>query len=180
IARKRRVLASLGGESAHHRTVELDALAGSGERSLAAVCATLDPALGTAILTEGLINYFERDDIVAMWRRFAAQLQRFPHGLYLSDMLLGDDNRGPVTTGFGWLLSAFVRGRVHLPFATAEQVEDALEEAGLVGVALDPRDFAFELEGLEAAGAGRVRVLEAAAQASRAETAGGHRSAAPA
>jgi O-methyltransferase involved in polyketide biosynthesis len=163
IAHKRRILAALGGETAHHRTVEIDALADTGPASLAAVCATLDPTKGTAILTEGLINYFERDVVLAIWRRFATALRRFPRSLYLSDLLLRDDNRGAISTGFGWLLSAFVRGRVHLPFATAEQAEDALESVGLVGLLLDPREFAFELKDLEAAGAGRVRIVEAIA-----------------
>lgn len=164
LAHKRRILATLGGETAHHRTAEIDALADTGPTSLAAVCATLDPTQGTAILTEGLINYFERDTMLAMWRRFAAALGRFPRNLYLSDIVLRDDNRGPLSTGFSWVLSAFVRGRVHMPFATAEQAEDALEAAGLIGLLLDPRDFAFEIKGLEAAGAGRVRIIEAIAK----------------
>ena len=158
---KRRILAELGGESPHHRTAEIDALADTGPNSLAAVCATLDPLRGTAIITEGLINYFDRDTVLAMWRRFAAALQPFPRSLYLSDVMLYDDNHGPLSTAFLWLLSAFVRGRVHFPFTTAEHTEDALEQAGMVGIALDPRDFAFELADLEPAGAARVRIIEA-------------------
>jgi O-methyltransferase involved in polyketide biosynthesis len=163
IAHKRRILAALDGESPHHRTVEIDALADTGPRSIEAICESLDATRGTAILTEGLINYFERDVVLAMWRRFATALRRFPRSLYLSDLMLRDDNRGPISTGFSWLLSAFVRGRVHLHFDTAEQAEDALEQAGLVGLLLDPREFALELPDLEAAGAGRVRIVEAVA-----------------
>jgi O-methyltransferase involved in polyketide biosynthesis len=164
IAHKRRILASLGGETAHHRTAEIDALADIGPTSLAQICATLDPARGTAIITEGLLNYFERDVIVAMWHRFATALRRFPRSLYLSDLMLRDANRGPVSTGFAWLLSAFVRGRVHLPFATVDAAEAALDHAGLVGHLLDPRELATELDELEPAGASRVRIIEAAAR----------------
>jgi O-methyltransferase involved in polyketide biosynthesis len=164
LAHKRRILAALGGETAHHRTAEIDALVDTGPTSLAAVCATLDPSKGTAIITEGLINYFDHDSVLAMWRRFAAALGRFPRSLYLSDLLLRGDNQGPVSTAFYWFLSAFVRGRVHMPFATAEQAEDALEATGLVGILLDPRDFAFELQGLESGGASRVRIIEAIAK----------------
>jgi O-methyltransferase involved in polyketide biosynthesis len=164
LAHKRRILAALGGETARHRTAEIDALADTGPTSLAAVCATLDPTKGTAIITEGLINYFERDVVLAIWRRFRAALRRFPRSLYLSDVMLRDDNRDPISTGFSWLLSAFVRGRVHMQFETADQAEDALESAGLVGILLDPRDFAFEIKDLEAAGAGRVRIIEAIAK----------------
>lgn len=164
LAHKRRILAAIGGETAHHRTAEIDALADTGPTSLAAVCATLDPTKGTAIITEGLINYFERDVVLAIWRRFAAALRRFPRSLYLSDLILRDGNRGLLSTGFSWFLSAFVRGRVHLLFETTEQAEDALESAGLVGILLDPRDFAFEIKNFEAAGAGRVRIIEAIAK----------------
>ena len=163
LAHKRRILAKLGAQPTHHTTAEIDALTDTGPTSLAAVCASLDPSKGTAIITEGLVNYFEHDVLLAMWRRFAAVLRRFPRSLYLSDMILRDDNRGPLSTGFSWLLSAFVRGRVHMPFDTAEQAEDALEHAGLVGILHDPRDFAFELDDLETAGAARVRIIEAAA-----------------
>jgi O-methyltransferase involved in polyketide biosynthesis len=161
IAHKRRILAGLGGETAHHRTAEIDALADLGPTSLAAICATLDPTLGTAVITEGLVNYFERDVVLALWQRVAAALRRFPRSVYLSDLMLRGDNRGPLSTGFSWLLSAFVRGRVHMQFETAEQAEDALESAGLIGVLCDPRDFAFELDDIESAGAARVRIIEA-------------------
>jgi O-methyltransferase involved in polyketide biosynthesis len=161
VARKRGILARLGGETAHHRVAEVNALVDLGPTSIAALTATLDPARGTAILTEGLINYFPRDAVIAMWQRFAAALRPFPHNLYLSDLMLAADNRGPISTAFNHLLSAFVRGRVHLPFTTAADAEAALADAGLPGRALDPRTFTAELPGLELAGAGRVRILEA-------------------
>lgn len=158
---KRRILAGLGGETAHHRTAEIDALAASGPTSIDAICASLDPRRGTAILTEGLVNYFDTDTMLDMWRRFAGALRRFPRGLYLSDLILRHGNHGPLIVGFQWLLSAFVRGRVHMHFDSEEQAEDALAAAGLTGVLLDPRDLAFELPGLELEGAGRVRIVEA-------------------
>ena len=162
---KRRILAGLGGETPHHRTAVVDALAGSGPSSLDAVCASLDPARGTAILTEGLINYFDTETMLGVWRRIAAALRRFPRNLYLSDLILRDGNRGALAVGFQWFLSAFVRGRVHRHFDSAEEAEDALAGAGLTGVLIDPRDLAFELPGLELEGAGRVRIIEAMAAA---------------
>jgi len=164
IARKRRVLAELGGETSGHRTVEIDALSDSGPASIDAICATLDPTRGTAIITEGLINYFDTPTTTAMWGRFAAALRRFPRSLYLSDLILRAGNRGPFVKGFGWVLAAFVRGRVYMHYDTQEQAEDALSAAGFAGVLLDPRDFAFELPDLEPAGAARVRIIEAIAK----------------
>lgn len=164
IARKREVLAALGGETAAHRTVEIDALADSGPTSIDAICAELDPNRGTAIITEGLVNYFDTPTVIAMWQRFAKALRPFPRSLYLSDLALRDGNGGALVKGFGLLLSAFVRGTVHMHFDSAEHAEQALSEAGFVGIVLDPCDFAFELPDLERAGASRIRVVEAMAK----------------
>jgi O-methyltransferase involved in polyketide biosynthesis len=158
LANKRRILANLGGETEHHRTAEIDALS---DDSVNAVCATLDPTRGTAIITEGLVNYFDLETTLAIWRRFARALGRFPRGLYLSDEMLRDGNSNLATTGFATLLGVFVRGRVHLHFESAEEVERALDGCGFDAVVHDPRDFAFELPDLETAGAARVRIVEA-------------------
>jgi O-methyltransferase involved in polyketide biosynthesis len=166
LARKREVLAKLGGETAHHYTAEIDALADSGPTSIDALCDALDGTRGTAIITEGLINYFDRDTVLGMWRRFSRSLARFPRALYLSDIVLQEDNAGVLETTFTRLLGAFVRSRLHLHFANAEDTERALESAGFDGVVLDPRDFEFELPGIERGGAGRVRIIEAMPAAS--------------
>jgi len=165
IAHKRRILAAIGGESTHHRTVEIDALADTGPTSIAGVCRTLDPSIGTAIITEGLVNYFDRETLRGMWRRFGAALHGFPSSLYLSDLILREGNDGPFVTGFSWLLSAFVRGKVHMHFSSVDDAERALVECGLPGVLLDPREFALELPDLEAIGASRVRIVESHATA---------------
>jgi O-methyltransferase involved in polyketide biosynthesis len=164
IARKRRVLAALGGETETHRATEIDALRDDGPHTIDAVCASLDPARGTAVITEGLINYFDRATMLSMWQRFARALGRFPRGIYLSDLLMREGNAGPFVKGFGWVLAAFVRGRTHLHFDSQPEAEDALAAAGFAGVLLDPRDFASALPDLERAGAARVRIIEAIAK----------------
>ncbi len=161
IANKRRILAELGGETTHHRTVLVDALSDTGPQSIDAICATLDPARGTAIITEGLVNYFDTPTMLGIWRRFAIALRRFPHSLYLSDLILRDGNTGPLVTGFSWVLSAFVRGRVHMHFDSVAEAEAALASVGFTGTLLDPRDFATSLPGLDRAGASRVRIVDA-------------------
>jgi len=161
LANKRDILARLGGETAHHRTAQIDALADSGPHSIDAICAELDPAKGTAIITEGLVNYFDRDTDLGIWRRFAAALARFPRGIYFSDIVLGDGQKTFFESGFTKVLGAFVRGRVHVAFKDAQDTEAALESCGFEPVILDPRDFEFELPDLEHHGAGRVRIIEA-------------------
>lgn len=164
LAHKRRILAALGGETEAHRTAEIDALADTGPTSIGALCASLDPSRGTAIITEGLLNYFSRPNVTGMWHRFARALAPFPRGLYLSDLILADARKHPLAQTFSVVLGAFVRGKVHTDFASAEDVEATLADAGLDGIVLDPRDFSFELPGLEVAGAGTVRVIEALAR----------------
>jgi O-methyltransferase involved in polyketide biosynthesis len=159
IAHKRAILARLGGESDHHRTVELDALA---EHDLDRVASTLDPARGTAIITEGLLNYFDRASVTGLWSRIGRALARFPRGVYWSDLVTRERGRS-LTAPFAAALGLFVRGRVHLDFADSSDIAQALASAGLDGVALDPRAFTGELPELELAGAGIVRVLEALA-----------------
>ena len=161
LAHKRRVLAQLGGESEHHRTAEIDALIDHGPTSIAGVLSTLDPEVGTAIITEGLVNYFDQPTLLGMWKRFGAALRPFPSSLYLSDLILRDGNAGPLVTGFSYLLSAFVRGKVHLHFSSVDDAERALLECGLPGTLLDPREF--ELSDLEPEGARRVKIIESTA-----------------
>jgi O-methyltransferase involved in polyketide biosynthesis len=167
IARKRSILAELGGSS-HHRTAEIDALADAGPTSIGALCGTLDPNRGTAIVTEGLVNYFDQPTVEAMWRRFSRALAPFPSGRYLSDLVIRAGNRGPVVAGFSWLLAAFVRGRVFVHFASEADAIASLASCGFDAALLDPRDFADELPGLERAGAGRVRIVDAKATKQRA------------
>ncbi len=165
LANKRRILAQLGGETAHHRTAEVNALTDSGPASIEAICASLDPSKGTAIITEGLINYFDRATVIGIWERFARALARFPSSLYLSDLIMREGNDSPMIAAFSWLLSAFVRGKVHIHFDSIAEAEAALRGAGLPGMLLDPRELEEELPGLELAGAGRVRIIEAFAEA---------------
>ena len=159
IAHKRSILAELGTGAGD--TVEIDALTDTGPATIDAICATLDPAVGTAIITEGLINYFDQPTMLGIWRRFAGALARFPSGFYLSDVILREGNAGLLAAGLSQMIAVFVRGKVFMHFDSAADAEKALAECGLSGVLLDPRDFAPALPGLELAGAARVRIIEA-------------------
>jgi O-methyltransferase involved in polyketide biosynthesis len=123
VERKR---AALGSLSPGHRIEVLDALS---DESLGAVASTLDTQGGLAILTEGLLGYLEPEDVAGIWRRFARTLEGFRSGVYISDIHIGELQNAQVRA-FRVLLSAFVRGRVHLHFGTEEEVISALHEAG--------------------------------------------------
>ncbi|HVV10226.1 class I SAM-dependent methyltransferase [Amycolatopsis sp.] len=134
-ARKQRLLQRLDGPSP--RVVTLDALAEDGPESLGALADSLDPELGTAIITEGLLNYFDLDAVTGMWRRFADVLRRFPTGAYFADVVLGDS---PVQRLGVGLLSTIVRGRVHLHFADDTEAAAALGDCGFPAADVTPAD----------------------------------------
>lgn len=160
--RKQHLLTQAGLAREGHRVVALDALALRGEGSLSALADTLDPTQGLAIVTEGLLNYFDQAAVLGMWQRFAQALGHFPHGLYLSDMHLAHQNAGAHAHGFVAMLSAFVRGRVHLHFHSDEEALAALRQQGFAEAVLhDPRVLLARWGHTAAPGAGLVRVIQA-------------------
>ena len=134
-ARKRRALERIGSLSDTHRVVEIDALRDDGPGSLAELASELDPGVGLAVVTEGLLGYLATDAMLALWRRIAATLQPFPAGRYFSDLHLGSVQT-PAVRFFRQLLAAFVRGQVYLHFDGAEEAEAALRDAGFTGAAV--------------------------------------------
>jgi O-methyltransferase involved in polyketide biosynthesis len=146
-----------------HEVVALDALADGGALSLAALADRLDKRKGTAIVTEGLLNYFDTSTVLGMWSRFGQVLARFPHGMYLSDIHLSEirqDASGVDT--FMATLSTFVRGRVFLHFDNSVVATTALHDAGFPSAELHaPRDLAASLNLKLQPGANLVRVIEA-------------------
>ncbi len=134
-ARKRAALDRIGCLSEHHRVVDVDALRDDGPGSLAALAATLSPDQGLAVITEGLLGYLPGAAVDGLWRRVAAVLRGFPVGRYLSDLHVGSVAGSQVQI-FRVLLSAFVRGRVHLHFDEPAEAERAVLAAGFASALL--------------------------------------------
>jgi O-methyltransferase involved in polyketide biosynthesis len=158
VERKRAALERIGSLSARHRVEHVDALTDSGPGSLSDLAAMLDRGQGLAILTEGLLGYLEPEAVRDLWRRFASTLGGFAHGTYLSDIHIGELQNAEVRA-FRVLLSAFVRGRVHLHFGTVEEINAALHEAGFA--AAEVRRAADVTGAADDRGAGLAHVLEA-------------------
>jgi O-methyltransferase involved in polyketide biosynthesis len=112
-----------------HRVRVLDAFAPTGPSSLAALADELDPEQGTAVITEGLINYFPLSGVISLWDAIAATMHRFPRGLYLSDLHL-DQAPGAVTATAKIFMKAVVRGDVYLHFDGEDAAIRALHDAG--------------------------------------------------
>jgi len=130
-AYKRRALDGAGLRGPNHEVRPLDALASDGPASLVAVAAELDAARGLAIVTEGLLSYLARDAVLALWRRVATTLRRFPHGCYLSDLHLARDVEGMwIPELFRMGLELFARGPVRFHFASADETVAALHATG--------------------------------------------------
>jgi len=156
-ARKRRSLARARlRPGPRHRVAEIDALAQDGPASLARVGRELDHSGGLAIITEGLLNYFPREQTDGIWRRVATELSHFADGVYLSDIHLETNNRAGPQRAFGALLGAFVRGRVHFPYRDGEDARARLRAAGFASADLHPGS-----EGGSGPGVDRVHVIEA-------------------
>jgi O-methyltransferase involved in polyketide biosynthesis len=126
---KREALARIG-RPPRHRVVELDALAADGPLSLAAVTAALDPGVGLLIITEGLLSYLPRDNVLDLWADFAATLARFPDGLYLADLHVDEDTPGVLNRIAEAALGAFVRGPVSVHVRDGAQARQVLLDAG--------------------------------------------------
>jgi O-methyltransferase involved in polyketide biosynthesis len=126
--RKREALAEMGSLGEHHRVVDLDVLREGGAESLEALVASMDPAAGLVVITEGLLTYFDNETVGALWARLARMLRPFATGAYLADLRVG--NPGVAERAGGLLLSAFVRGRVHAYPGDESSAEAALRSAG--------------------------------------------------
>jgi O-methyltransferase involved in polyketide biosynthesis len=162
VSRKRAVLAAAPPSGPGLEVCEVDALADAGPSSIGALAARLEPGTGTAVITEGLLNYFPGAQAAGMWRRFAEALGRFPAGLYLADLHLGEHLRAAPFRAFQAALGAFVRGGVYADFADEAAAARGLRDAGFDGVALHaPTEFAHRLAGLERAASARVRIVDA-------------------
>lgn len=164
-----------------HDVVDLDALAPSGPLSLPEVAeARLDPARGLAIITEGLVNYFDRRSLEGMWHRIAWVLARHRQGLYLSDIVLrsatgATQGAHPVAGALSQITTAVLislvsRGRLHAHYRDEGEAGRALLAAGFAEARLHPKLAGGPVDGPAASRAGRsgaapVHIIEAHAGA---------------
>lgn len=158
VRHKRERVESLGERRATHRFEAADVMTGL---QLSRIFSTLDRGQGVAVVTEGLLNYFPRADVVELWRRVAHELHRFPCGRYLSDIHVTSE-AGRIDRAFTLALGAAVRGQVQLHFADVSEARLTLLAADFDHAQLwAPHELAAHLPGMDAPGAGRVRVIEA-------------------
>ncbi len=162
MAKQKKQLIGSSIDSVHHQIVTIDALADNGPDSLAELAKKLSHQSGVAIITEGLVNYFDENNVRGIWKRFSQTLSQFPNGLYLSDIHLKKQNKGRIANIFSKILSIFVRGGVYLHFQNREEAEKALIECGFKIAKLHkPSEWADKIRSCEKNGANLVRIIEA-------------------
>jgi O-methyltransferase involved in polyketide biosynthesis len=161
--RKREALAQMGSLSERHRVADLDVLRDGGPESLEALVESMDSTQGLAIITEGLLTYFDDETMEALWARLASVLRPFPTGVYLADFRIARPERSIAERAFEVVLGAFVRGKVHPYRGDEDSAEAALRAAGFEQVSLHHCDEhpAAGKAGRDAA-AGLLSIIEAA------------------
>jgi O-methyltransferase involved in polyketide biosynthesis len=160
--RKREALARMDSLGDHHRVADLDVLEDGGPGSLASLAETLDPARGLAIITEGLLVYFDDSTVEALWARLARTLRPFSRGAYLADLRFASADPGVTERAFEAILGAFVRGKVHAYRGDEASAEAELLEAGFAQARLHRAgEHPAAAEAGEDPGAGMLSIIEA-------------------
>lgn len=146
----------------HHHVVALDALRTDGPNSLKQLFNELHNHDGTAIISEGLLNYFDTQAVRQLWRNIAQVLSAQKRSLYLSDIHLGNMRQDLITQFFMLTLQQFVRQPVHLHFNHELEATAALKQAGFSRAEImKPSHFRDQLVYCRQPAADRVRIIRA-------------------
>src|SRR3546814_14102725 len=76
------------------------------------------------------MNYLDPAAARAVWQRIAETLAGFPLGAYFSDVYFNGRVQHPAVIAFGALLSAFVKGRMHVHFKSPPVLTQIMHTAG--------------------------------------------------
>ena len=163
-ARKGSLLQKIG-VGAQHQVRACNILEESGAESIAALLATLDPNKKTAIVTEGLVNYFELPVIRRVWARMADGLKAFPAGYYVTDLYpdFADHPSYKYVKFAQRLVGFFTRGDWPLHYPSDEAIRAGFGEDGFAEVEVhDPASFYEQLNLPRAKTATLVRLIRCA------------------
>ncbi len=147
-----------------HQLAKLDAFTIKSPDSLEAVVRShLDPDKPTAIISEGLLNYFPRSAVTELWTRLAALLATFPSGRYFCDLHVADETSAYWPTRLARrAIGLFARGHVYLHFDTAAVAHRELITAGFTQAELlRPQDHLDRIGLSPRTGPGIVRIVAA-------------------
>ena len=164
--KKSLISASLNGVSNHQvypvNALETNFAANTSIQSIIKM-SNLDLRKKTVFVTEGLVNYFDEDTLIILWRNIVNSLSLFADGTYISDIHL---NVTHVNNGanhlFQNLLSMFVNRKVFLHFNSKKLAEKMLLECGFkIARIHDPIEKADVFPACGTIGAKKVNILVA-------------------
>jgi O-methyltransferase involved in polyketide biosynthesis len=144
VERKRKMLERFGVEDDEHIVVAGDILEEDGPGSLSSIVERYArKQVPTVFITEGLLNYFPRDAVEALWSQVAACADHFGSVRYISDLHLASDiNEEPAARLFTQLLAIFARGSISLDFTDSDNALHALLDTGFTTAELTtPEDW---------------------------------------
>ncbi|MEK9765592.1 MAG: class I SAM-dependent methyltransferase [Thalassolituus sp.] len=149
-ARKRHLLEQVGLLDGHE-VCECNILNTDGPESIQALLDKLDPEQPTLIITEGLVNYFELDQIREVWSRMASGLKTFPKGWYITDLYpdFADHPSYRYVKFAQKLVGVFTRGGWPLHYPSDEAIREGFRGDGFNEIdVLDPASFYGKLKHL--------------------------------
>lgn len=164
IAMKQELLKKRKRPDNHHMTT-VDVLLDLGEPSLfGALSRLMNHTRGVALITEGLVTYFDRATLQRIWQRFNRFLEAFPRGIYITDTNPRDLNDTNLLASlFRHGLEFFVNRPISFPFYSAADARGMLLSEGFAEVVVyDPNDFSY-LPKMPYTSHTPVRVIEAQA-----------------
>ena len=146
----------------HHRVEAFNVLEEEGPLSLAVLAKSLKPKKRLVIITEGLINYFDRPTVEIIWEIFGKTLSQFSKGILLSDIHMKSTRHPGLVKVFMTGLSIFVKGRVFQHFKKDSEVKEVLKKSGFSKTTVHhPIDWSKQFPECAQTGADFVRVIEA-------------------
>ncbi len=130
---KRDKLKKAGHDIQNHLILDCDILSLSDDTCLENITKKyMNPEFPTAIITEGLINYFQLDIIISIWQRISNILKSMAGGVYLSDNLSNNINHPNYKLIKLWtlFLSGATRGTFNMHFDSDLETEKTLKNSG--------------------------------------------------
>lgn len=161
--RKQALLAAIG-QASGHSVRACNILQQSGDDSISALLASLDPAKKTAIVTEGLVNYFDLTTIRSVWARMAEGLKGFSGGFYVTDLYpdFADHPSYRYVKFAQKLVGFFTRGQWPLHYSSDAAIKEGFQQDGFNEVRVhDPAEFYGKLNLPQSKTKTLVRIIRA-------------------
>ncbi len=137
VKHKKALLQKEGLLGPRHKVITCNILSENSEYSLENIAKKyLDPAMPTAVITEGIVNYFDISTMNNLWSRIASLLQSFSGGVYLSDNMPNPTGNpySFILEAWNQIVSLIARGRFHMHFSSDQEVEKAFKSLGFTKI----------------------------------------------